>query len=344
MRDAAESQELADAQVDLVDAIAVHRAGRDRDSRSRSARCQTVPAERRRDRGLRHGVVRREHRARLALERRRELNLGLRQHVRRQAPELREDAVGHVAIRTERRHGGIRAVPRQTRSSRSSSSTTPAACARTSQLSETVWPVLVPPMKMKRSPRAAFNVTSMPLKYCVHSPYSTNRRRGCSPGRPCRGSTSYRPGDDVAAAARQARIERRHDAERRQVGWPRARGCPPRRNPRNHRRVYATSSADRAPICCWNETPRVQSDGRTPQPFSSAGIEVVRQHVLAEARVRHHAAQVAAGSRAGPARPGSAGRNRARSCGSRRSTRASRRPFRTTIVVCGIRSVGLVLA
>src|SRR5262245_63204186 len=42
-------------------------------------------------------------------------------------------------------------------------------------------------------------------------------------------------------------------------------------NPRYQRRVYATSTDERAVICCWTDAPTVQSDDLTPQPVRRAG-------------------------------------------------------------------------
>ena len=55
--------------------------------------------------------------------------------------------------------------------------------------------------------------------------------------------------DDVASASGQSGIERRHDAERRQVGRL-ERQVVGDENPSNQRRVYVTSTDDRGPICC----------------------------------------------------------------------------------------------
>src|SRR6266705_7191380 len=55
-------------------------------------------------------------------------------------------------------------------------------------------------------------------------------------------------------------------------------------NPLNQRRVYATSVDARGRICCWTAAPSVQSDGRTPQPVSSAGSKLLVCVVVPKAR------------------------------------------------------------
>ena len=55
---------------------------------------------------VRRRVVGRQHRSRLALERRRQLDVDLGNDVRREAPELREHTERDVAVRADGRHRG----------------------------------------------------------------------------------------------------------------------------------------------------------------------------------------------------------------------------------------------
>src|SRR5262252_4361432 len=48
----------------------------------------------------------------------------------------------------------------------------------------------------------------------------------------------------------------------------------------NHRRLYVTSTEVRGRICCCTPMPNCQSDGRTPQPLSTAGSMLVSPAVL----------------------------------------------------------------
>src|SRR5215467_8110134 len=49
----------------------------------------------------------------------------------------------------------------------------------------------------------------------------------------------------------------------------------------NQRRLYVTSTDVRGKISCWMPMPNCQSDGRTPQPCSTAGSMIVSPAVLA---------------------------------------------------------------
>ena len=59
--------------------------------------------------------------------------------------------------------------------------------------------------------------------------------------------------------------------------------------------MYATSTTHAGGSGAERATSRFQSDGRTPQPSRIPGSKLLVRTSLAEARVRHHAADIAAG-------------------------------------------------